>query len=96
MDDIEKAMAEVHKNILNENEGNIRPNNQNLKPLNYRRPLKLYDPQNKLLTNKDISLSKLEILFNIDTEPICQNKWNIYISKNLPCKNPPVNLKNYT
>ena len=40
MDDIEKAMAEVHKNILNENEGNIRPNNQNLKPLNYRRPLK--------------------------------------------------------
>jgi hypothetical protein len=29
-------------------------------------------------------MRKLQIIFNIDIESICQNKWNIYFKKNLP------------
>jgi hypothetical protein len=44
--------------------------------------MKYTTKKNKLLTNKDISVRKLKIIFNIDIEPICQNKWNIYFNKN--------------
>jgi hypothetical protein len=60
-----------------ESESNTIPSNQNLKQEIY----KIYDQKNKLLTNKNISMRKLQIFFNIDIEPICQNKWNIYFNK---------------
>jgi hypothetical protein len=70
---LKKAITGDLKNILNENESN-----QNLKPFKLQEAYTIYDKQNKLLTNKDISMCKLKIIFNIDIEPICQNKWNIY------------------
>jgi hypothetical protein len=55
-------------------------------------------------------MRKLKIIFNIDKEPICQNKWNIYFNKKFAVeknmdelaykssnkKSKPVNLENYT
>jgi hypothetical protein len=74
---LKKAITGDLKNILHENESNVSPSNQNLKPF------KLQETY-KLLTNKDISMRKLKIIFNIDIDPICQNKCNIYFNKNLP------------
>ena len=70
---MKKAITGDLNNILSENESN-----QNPKPFKLQETYKIYDKQNKLLTNKDISMCKLKIFFNIDIEPICQNKWNIY------------------
>ena len=67
---LKKAITGDLKNILNENE-----NNQNLKHFKLQETYKIYDKQNKLLTNKDISMRKLKIIFNINIEPICQNKF---------------------
>jgi hypothetical protein len=55
-------------------------------------------------------MRKLQIFFNIDIEPICQNKWNIYFNKKIAVeknmdelaykssnkKSKPVKLENYT
>jgi hypothetical protein len=89
-----------------ESESNTIPSNQNLKQAIY----KIYDQKNKLLTNKNISMRKLQIFFNIDIEPICQNKWNVYFNKKIAVeknmdelaykssnkKSKPVKLENYT
>ena len=80
---LKKAITGDLKNILNENESNVSPSNQNLKPFKLQETYKICDKKNKLLTNKDISMRKLKVIFNIDIEPICQNKWNIYFNKNL-------------
>ena len=80
---LKKAITGDLKHILHENESNVSPSNQNLKPFKLQETYKIYDKQNKLLTNKDISMRKLKVIFNIDIEPICQNKWNIYFNKNL-------------
>jgi predicted TIM-barrel fold metal-dependent hydrolase len=38
-------------------------------------------------------MRKLQIIFIIDIEPICQNKWNIYFNKNLPWRKIWTNLR---
>jgi len=38
-------------------------------------------------------MRKLQIIFNIGIEPICQNKWNIYFNKNLSWRKIWTNLR---
>jgi hypothetical protein len=38
-------------------------------------------------------MRKLKIIFNINIEPICQNKWSIYFNKNLPWRKIWMNLR---
>ena len=38
-------------------------------------------------------MRKLQIIFIIDIEPICQNKWNIYLNKNLLWRKIWMNLR---
>ena len=85
------TMDEVY---TSESESNTIPSNQNLKPFILQEIYKIYDQKNKLLTNKNISMRKLQIFFNIDSdiEPICQNKWNIYFNKKLPWRKIWTNL----
>ena len=60
-----------------ESESNTIPSNQNLKQEIY----KIYDQKNKLLTNKNISMRKLQIFFNIRinraTSKASQLSWKI-------------------
>ena len=74
-----------------ESESNTIPSNQNLKPFILQEIYKIYDQKNKLLTNKNIFMRKLQIFFNI--EPICQNKWYIYFNKILPWRKIWTNLR---
>jgi hypothetical protein len=84
---LKKAITGDLKNILNENESY-----QNLKPFKLQEAYKIYDKQNKLLTNKNISMCKLKIIFNINIEPICQINGIFIFNKNLPWRKIWTNL----